>query len=377
MLQRKKDFHLRTCLAKQLFPQEKMLETSIGSLSYDYLIIATGCDTNYFGNKELEESTYALKSISESLLARNRILLSLEEALNVRSAEQLEELMNFVIVGGGATGVELAGALADMRKSVLPKDYPDLDFSQMRIHLINAAPRLLAGMSEESSTKAAEILKKRGVILHLGISVKNYEKPFVELSTGERIRSCNVFWVGGVKANSLSGLSDESYNRGRIVVDEYNAVNGYEGIYAIGDTSLLISNRSSQGHPQVAQVALQMAKNLAQNLNNEATGSSTKKKFLYRDKGSLATIGRNAAVADIWKLHFSGPVAWWLWLWVHILSIIGMKNKVVVFIDWLWSYITYDVSLRLLIRPKMNRMYEETADDADCHPPRSITTAPQ
>ncbi|MCL1938069.1 MAG: NAD(P)/FAD-dependent oxidoreductase [Candidatus Azobacteroides sp.] len=363
--QKRKDFHFRTCLAKRVLPEEKRLETSIGSLEYDYLVIATGCDTNYFGNDRLKESTYALKSISESLLARNRILLSFEKAISVRSDEEFEALMTFVVVGGGATGVELAGALADMKKTVLPKDYPELNFNRMQIHLVDASTRLLSGMSEESSEKAAETLKKRGVIIHQDIFVKNYEKPFVELSFGEKIRSHNVFWVGGIKANSLPGMSDESYNRGRIVVDEYNAVNGYDGIYAIGDTCLLISDHSPKGHPQVAQVALQMAKNLAQNLNREVRGNSVKEKFVYKDKGSLATIGRNAAVADIWKLHFGGVVAWWLWLWVHILSIVGMKNKVFVFVDWIWSYITYDASLRLLIRPTMDAIYNSEDSQTD------------
>jgi len=212
IFQKKKDFHFRTCLAKRVFPEEKQLETTIGSLQYDYLIIATGCDTNYFGNDKLRESTYALKSISESLLARNRILLSFEKAVSVNTDEEFEELMTFVIVGGGATGVELAGALADMKKMVLPKDYPELDFNRMRIYLVDASPRLLSGMSEESSAKAAETLKRRGVIILQDVFVKSYEKPFVELSTGKKIRSQNVFWVGGIKANSLTGMSDESYN---------------------------------------------------------------------------------------------------------------------------------------------------------------------
>lgn len=358
--QNRKDFHIRTCLAKRVIPEEKILETSIGSLRYDYLVIATGCDTNYFGNDKLKESTYALKSISESLLARNRILLSFEKALSVKAEEKLKELLTFVIVGGGATGVELAGALADMKKTVLPKDYPELDFNKMEIHLVDASPRLLFGMSEEASAKAAETLKKRGVIIHQDIPVNNYDRPFVELANNEKIRSRNVFWVGGIKPNSLQGMDDSSYIRGRIVVDEYNAVAGYDGIFAIGDTCLLTTDkRYPKGHPQVAQVALQMAKNLAKNLNNLVEENSNKEKFVYVDKGSLATIGRNAAVADIWKLHFGGTIAWWLWLWVHILSIVGMKNKISVFIDWVWSYFTYDVSLRLFIRPKMNRMYED------------------
>lgn len=360
--QHRKDFHFRTCLATKVRPEEKVLETTIGSIEYDYLVVATGCDTNYFGNDALKESTFALKSISESLLARNRILLSIEKALSARSEEKIKELLIFVIVGGGATGVELSGALADMKKSVLPKDYPELDFDKMEIHLVDASPRLLFGMSEEASAKAADTLKKRGVIIHQGISVKDYQKPCVDLSNGEQLKSRNVFWVGGIKANSLVGILDEAYNRGRLVVDEYNEVVGHKNIFSIGDTSLLISDKSPKGHPQVAQVAIQMARNLAKNLNNEAKGNSLKRKFVYDDKGSLATIGRNAAVADLWKLHFGGTIAWWLWLWIHILSIVGMRNKVTVFIDWVWSYITYDVSLRLLIRPKMHKMYNDLDD---------------
>lgn len=356
--QNKDDFHVRTCLAKRVLPEEKTLETSIGSIDYDYLVIATGCDTNYFGNDSLKESTYALKSISESLLARNRILLSFEKALSVRTEGKLRELLCFVIVGGGATGVELAGALADMKKTVLPKDYPELDFNKMEIHLVDASPRLLSGMSETASAKAAETLKKRGVIIHQDVLVKSYERPYVELVTGEKLRSRNVFWVGGIKPNSLDGLQESAYNRGRLVVDEYNKVQGYEDIFSIGDTCLLISESSPKGHPQVAQVALQMARNLAKNLNYQMQGKTKWNKFVYSDRGSLATIGRNAAVADLGKLHFGGTIAWWLWLWVHILSIVGMKNKISVFIDWVWSYLTYDVSLRLLIRPKMNRMYD-------------------
>jgi len=357
--QGRKDFHVRTCLAKWVIPEEKILQTSIGIITYDYLVIATGCDTNYFGNDVLKDTTYPLKSISESLLARNRILLSLEKALSVRSEEKMTELMTFVIVGGGATGVELAGALAEMKKTVLPKDYPELDFDRMEIHLVDASPRLLFGMSEEASQTAADTLKKRGVIIHQDIPVKDYQRPFVELANGDKLRSRNVFWVGGVKANSLEGMKPESYNRGRLVVDDYNVVTGYNDIFAIGDTCVLTSEEYPKGHPQVAQVALQMAKNLAKNLNNEAKGKSEREKFVYSDRGSLATIGRNAAVADIWKLHFGGMVAWWLWLWVHILSIVGLKNKIAVFLDWVWSYLTYDASLRLFIRPRMNRMYED------------------
>ena len=259
---KRKDFHFRTCLAKQVLPEKKILETSIGSIQYDYLVIATGCDTNYFGNDKLKDSTYALKSISESLLARNRILLSFEKALSARTEEKVKEHLTFVIVGGGATGVELSGALADMKKSVLPKDYPELDFNKMEIHLVDASPRLLFAMSEEASAKAEETLKKRGVIIHQNIPVKDYKEPVVELGNGTELKSRNVFWVGGVKANSLAGLNDDAYNRGRLVVDEYNAVAGHNNIYSIGDTCLLLSDNSPKGHGQVAQVAIQMARTL-------------------------------------------------------------------------------------------------------------------
>lgn len=356
--QRDRNFHFRMCEAKNVDTQNKVVETNIGNILYDYLAVSTGCDTNYFGNDNLKETTFALKSVSESLLMRNRILLSLEEALSARDEDELKEILSFVIVGGGATGVELSGALADMQKSILPKDYPEIDFSKMEIHLVDASPRLLFAMSENASEKAAETLRHRGVIIHQEISVKSFEKPYVELADGSRIRTRNVFWVAGVKPNSINGLGETAYNRGRLVVNEFNQVNGYEDIFAIGDTALLLSDKSPKGHPQVAQVALQMARRLAKNLNN-IEGRHSWEKFEYVDKGSLATIGRNAAVADLGKFRFGGWFAWWLWLWVHILSIVGMRNKVSVFIDWVWSYLNYDVSLRLFIRPKFNKMYKE------------------
>lgn len=355
--QKQQNIHFRMCEAKLVLPQQNTLQTNIGDIKYDKLIIATGCDTNYFGNDALKESTFPLKSISESLLLRNRILLSLEESVGAKDEAELKEILCFVIVGGGATGVELSGALADMKKMILPKDYPEVDFSKMEIHLVDASPRLLFAMSEKASATAAKTLSDRGVIIHQNISVKSYGQPYVELSDGTKLRSRNVVWGAGVKANSLAGLSENAYNRGRLIVDGYNKVDGYDNIYAIGDTSLMMTDKNPKGHPQVAQVALQMARNLAKNMNGEQNGKE-KKAFEYVDKGSLATIGRNAAVADLGKFKFGGRIAWWLWLWVHILSIIGMRNRVSVFIDWVWSYLNYDVSLRLFIRPKYNKMYD-------------------
>lgn len=357
--QKRKSFHVRTCEAYDVDSENKILRTSIGTISYDYLVIATGCDTNYFGNDKLQDTTFALKSVSEAILMRNRILMSFEQALSTTNEEELREILTFVIVGGGATGVELAGALADMRKTILPKDYPDIDFSKMEIHLVDASPRLLFAMSENASEKASKTLKDRNVIIHQDIPVNSYEDKIVEMGNGVKLRSRNVFWVGGIKANSLNGLNPDSYFRGRLSVDEYNRVIGYDNIFSLGDTCIMLSDNTPKGHPQVAQVAMQMAKNLAHNLNDNAKEKKEFKKFVYDDRGSLATIGRNAAVADLGSFKFSGRVAWWLWLWVHILSIVGMKNKISVFLDWVWSYLNYDVSLRLLILPKFNKIYEK------------------
>lgn len=358
MFQKQKGIHFRMCKAERVMTEEKIVETSIGKIAYDYLVIATGCDTNYFGNESLKESTFALKSVSESLLLRNRILLSFEESLSAKNDEEMKEILTFVIVGGGATGVELSGALADMKKTILPKDYPEVDFSQMEIHLVDASPRLLAGMSPEASVGAAKTLSKRGVIIHQEVSVKSIENKVVEMSNGQQLKSRNIFWVAGVKPNSLEGMHEEAYNRGRLSVNEFNQVNGYTDIFAIGDTSLLISEASPRGHAQVAQVSLQMARTLAKNLNGKSK-SKKLEKFVYVDKGSLATIGRNAAVADLGKFKFGGTVAWWLWLVIHIMTIVGMRNRVSVFIDWAWSYFNYDVSLRLLIRPEKHDMYDD------------------
>lgn len=358
MFQKQKGVHFRMCKAEKVVPESKIVQTDIGDIAYDFLVVATGCDTNYFGNEGLKETTFALKSVSESLLLRNRILLSFEEALSARNEEELKEILTFVIVGGGATGVELSGALADMKKTILPKDYPEVDFSKMEIHLVDASPRLLAGMSPEASAGAAKTLSSRGVIIHQNVSVKSIENNTVAMSNETQLVSRNVFWVAGVKPNSLQGMSDSSYNRGRLQVNEYNQVNGYENIFAIGDTSLLLSDSTPKGHPQVAQVSLQMARRLAKNLNGKLKHKAFEK-FEYVDKGSLATIGRNAAVADLGKFKFGGVVAWWLWLLIHIFTIVGTRNRVSVFIDWAWSYFNYDVSLRLLIRPEKHDMYSK------------------
>lgn len=356
MFQKREDFHVRMCKATRIIPEDKMIETNIGTLGYDLLVIATGCVTNYFGKEELKKTTFALKTVSESLLIRNRLLLSLEDVLSAKNEAEFKELFTFVVIGGGATGVELAGSLADMKKGILPKDYPELDFSKMEIHLIDAAPRLLAAMSEKSSARAAKTLRDRGVILHQGVNVVSCEENDVVLGDGQKLRSRNVFWVAGVTPKPIPGLDEKAYERNRLLIDEHLRVKGYDSIYALGDTALLITKETPKGHPQMAQAAMQMARRLAKNLNGALKGHKPER-FVYKDKGSLATIGRNAAVADLGKFHFGGWLAWIVWLFVHIMSIVGMRNRMAVLIDWGWNYFNYDLSLRLLIRPKKSRMY--------------------
>ena len=348
----KKHVHFRMCELTGVIPEENKIETSIGSISYDYLVLACGCETNFFSNDSIKNTTLTLKSISDAIFLRNHILQSFEDVVTSNDPEETKKLLTFVVVGGGATGVELAGALADMKKFVLSKDYPEIDFSKMQIHLIDASPRVLAAMSENASFHVAKTLEKRSVIIHQNISVSSYENDVITASDGTVLYSKNVLWVAGIKGVSLDGLKPENYGRGnRIIVNEYGQVNGFENVFAIGDNAMMQTTDYPNGHPQVAQVAIQMANLIGKNLEKMRTGKQLKK-FCYKDKGSLATIGRNAAVADLGKLKFSGRFAWWLWLWIHIYIILGVKNKIVIMLDWAWNYITYDISPRILIRPK-------------------------
>lgn len=349
--QKKSHIHFRMCEVTSILGNENRVETTGGSVSYDYLIIAAGCDTNFFGDNSLRDTTITLKTVSEALFARNQILQNFEKASISKDPDEIKRLMNFVIVGGGATGVELAGALADLKRFVLQKDYPELDISQLQIHLIDASPRLLFGMSEKASKEASKTLIDRGVQLHQGVVVSSYKDQLVTTSNRQKIETSNVLWVAGITPHRIPGLEEVEHVRNkRIVVDANCRVNGWDNVFAIGDISYIETKRYPRGYPQVAQVAIQMGSYIAALLEKRERGKSYKD-FKYVDKGSLATIGRNAAVADIHQLKFGGRVAWWVWLWVHILSIVGVKNRLLVMINWAWSYVTYDLSLRLLIRP--------------------------
>lgn len=350
--QGKKHIHFRMCEVTNILPDQQLVETACGTIDYDYLMIATGCDTNFFGNDALKGRTITLKSVTEALDARNQILESFEQASIAKDPEEVRKLLTFVIVGGGATGVELTGALADMKNFVMGKDYPELDLSLMQIHLINASPRLLSAMSEYASAKAAETLRKRGVIIHQDVAVSSYEDELIIANDGSEIPTKNVLWVAGIKGNRIPGLDNSLYGRGgRLTVDPWCRVQQSDNIFAIGDIAYMETEASPKGHPQVAQVAIQMGESLAKNLERIETGQPLQP-FHYKDKGSLATIGRNAAVADIHRLKFGGALAWWLWLLIHIYAIVGVKNRIVIFLDWAWNYVSYDVSLRLLIKGK-------------------------
>ena len=354
IFKRRHDFHVRICTAERVIPQENRLETSIGDVSYDYLVIATGAGTNYFGDQTLAQRTMQLKTTSDALFNRNRMIESFEWALNTSNAEERRHWLTFVIVGGGATGIELAGALAEMRKFVLPKDYPELDWNEMRILLVDGGERLLNAFSQKSSEDVIRNLKDMKVEVLLKKFVKEYDGKKLTFVDGEQVVTNNVFWVAGVKANSLEGLPQDIYGRGNLLVDEFNRVQGMADIFALGDTALMVAENYPNGHPQVVQPSIQQASLLAKNLRHMIKGKPLRP-FKYMNKGSMATIGRNDAVAEISGIRFSGFFAWLLWLLVHLMSIVGVKNRLFIFINWMWSYVTYDQSLRLLIKPEVKK----------------------
>jgi len=348
------DFYFRLGEVNLIKPEEKCIETSIGSVKYDYLVIATGAATNFYGMSEVEKNAHPMKTITDSIKLRNRILRNLEMALLTDDREVMNSLMDFVIVGGGPTGVELAGALSELKRNVFPKDYKELDMTNMDIHLVDSGPRLLNAMSEKASAKALEYLERMGVKVHLNCAVKSYDGYEVVFNTGERLISRTLIWAAGVKGNPINGLRAESITRGnRLNVDEFNRVKGYENIFAIGDVALMEGDAAfPKGHPQMAQPAMQQGKLLARNIRN-MINKKPLKPFRYKDMGSMATVGRNKAVVDLKAFKFQGLFAWYVWMFIHLISIIGFKNKVLTLLSWIWNYFSYDKSNRLIIgRPK-------------------------
>lgn len=363
IFRKRKDFYFRMAEARMVDTEKKILQTSIGKIDYDYLVLAAGATTNFFGNKNIEEWAIPMKTVPEAMGLRNALLSNFERALTCATEEERQELLNVVIVGGGATGVEIAGALAEMRRYVIPYDYPDMDSSLMHIYLIEAGDRLLAGLSQESSQKAYEFLKSMGVDIQFGKMVTDYRDHKVVMKDGTEIPTRTFLWVSGIRANAMPGIDESHLGRGfRFKVDEYNRIPGVEDVFAIGDQCLQTSDAAyPNGHPQVAQVAIQQAKNLAKNLKliNQGADSSALTEFCYKNLGSMATIGRNKAVVEIGKFRSQGFFAWVLWLVVHLRSILGVKNKMMVLLNWLWKYVSYNDSIRMITYATKPREVEE------------------
>ncbi len=342
---------LRIAEVTAIDKNQQQIITNIGSLRYDKLILATGSKTNFFGQQQLPEFAMRMKTVPQALDLRSLILQHFEEALLTSDLAQRERLITFVVVGGGPTGVETAGALGELKKHVLPKDYPELDIRRMQIHLIEAGPRVLAGMSEQASEKALKFLKELDVNVWLNAPVKDYDGQVVTIADDKSISSQLLIWTAGVIGALPEGIPAEAIGRGgRLLVDEYNRVKALPNTYAVGDVALMQTEKYPNGHPMVAPVAIQMAEQLVANLRAEARQRKLRP-FNYFDKGSMATIGRNRAVVDIHKIRFQGFFAWFVWMFVHLMSIVGFRNRMVVFIDWFWNYVSYDRALRLIIRP--------------------------
>ncbi|PWV50518.1 NAD(P)/FAD-dependent oxidoreductase [Chitinophaga sp. S165] len=347
------NFFFRMAEVTGVRPEENILETGIGELRYDYLVLATGSTTNFFGNKIIEEHAIGMKSLIEAVQIRNYVIKQFEESLLLKDEEQVKAKLNFVMVGGGPTGVELAGAFAELRKYIMPKDYPELPVSLMNIYLIEGSNRILNSMSEHSSAKSLESLEKLGVKVLCNAVVKEYDGKTLTLSNGETLKTQSLLWAAGVKGIPVAGIPQESIlPNGRIQVNEFNQVNGTLNIYAIGDIAQMTTDpKFPRGFPMVAQVAIQQGGNLAENIVKmvKSAGKGLKA-FKYNDLGSMATIGRNHAVAEFAGMKLSGFMAWMVWMVVHLLSLLGFRNKLVVLSNWFYRYFTFDRGTRIIIK---------------------------
>lgn len=362
IFKKRKNFYFRMAEARSIFPEKKILQTSIGKVEYDYLVFAAGTTTNFFGNKHLEDEAMPMKTLSEAMGLRNALLSNLERSITCATEQERNELQNIVIVGGGATGVEIAGVLSEMKKYVLPADYPDMDSSQLNIFLIEAGGRLLSGMSPKSSEAAEQFLRNMGVNVCLHKKVIDYRDHKVILEDGMEIPTRTFIWVSGVKAAPIDNLPSECIGRGgRLKVDAYNRVEGMEDVFAIGDQCIMTADKDyPNGHPQLAQVAIQQGKLLAENLKRmEKKKKKALKPFHYRNLGSMATVGRNRAVAEFKKVKTQGWIAWILWLVVHLRSILGVRNRISVMLNWMYNYFTYDQSLRIIVYARKAKEVKE------------------
>lgn len=338
----------------------KNITTSYETISYDKLVLAAGSTNNYFGMANLAEETYGIKTVAEAAHTRDEILDRFERGALCKDKERRRQLLSFLVVGGGPSGVEIAGALGEMKKYILKKEYPELEPEDVTITLVEGAPALLGAMSSKSQQKALEGLQDLMVNVRLNTLMKDYSDKYVTFADGHKEYYETLIWTAGVKGEPMPGLPKETVGPGnRIIVDEYNRVKGYEdSLFAVGDVALMMTDKYPKGHPQMAQPAIQQAANLAKNMNRGEFSS----KFVYNDKGSMATIGKNKAVADLGKTSFSGFFAWLIWMIIHLISILGMRNKLSVLVNWFWNYLFYSTSLRLLLRPTKYPMRRHWGD---------------
>lgn len=351
IFQGKRNIHIRIAEVKEIHNATQTVVTDIGDFSYDYLVIATGCTTNFFGNQEIAGKAFPMKSTTEAMALRNRILMNFEDALQAKG-DDLEAIMNIVVVGGGPTGVELSGAFAEMKKNVLPKDYPDMDFSKLQVYLLEGGPATLGPMSKASQQKSKQYLEQLGVQVWTNSVVEQYDGVTVQLKDGRSIKTHNLIWAAGVTGNVPGGLPRELVQRGnRLKVDRYNKIDGLNNIYALGDIAYMETPKYPKGHPQVANVAINQAKLLGKNFKASLSGRNSWKEFEYKDPGSMATVGKRKAVVDLPKFSFQGRLAWFTWMFLHLMLILSVRNKLFIFINWAISYFTNDTTLRLILLP--------------------------
>ncbi|MEM6514944.1 MAG: NAD(P)/FAD-dependent oxidoreductase [Bacteroidota bacterium] len=352
ILKRFKNTYFRMANVSTIYPQKKQIKTSIGHIDYDYLVIATGTKTNFFGNDQIEKYSMPMKSVPQALNIRSLILQNFEKAAIADSIEKKKAYLTFVVIGAGPTGVELSGAIAELKNNILPREYKDLNPDLMQIHLLEGSERVLPPMSEHASKKAEEFLKELGVIVHCNTIVKDYNGDTITTDSNLELRSETVIWAAGVTGTPITGLKETALHAKtkRFKVNRFNQIDGYDTIFAIGDMAYMQTDEFPDGHPQVAQPAIQqgqlLGKNLKKHLNN-----GKMKEFSYFDKGTMATIGRNRAVADISRLKFGGFFAWFIWMFVHLMALVGFRNRVIVFFNWTYNYINFDKAARLIIRP--------------------------
>lgn len=351
-----KNTSVRVCEVLGIETEKNLIKTDIGTIEYDYLVLAIGTTNNFFGNQHIADQALSMKSVSEALLIRNTLLENLEKAVLTNDEDEKNGLLNIVIVGGGPTGTEIAGTLAEMRNKILPKDYPEINFAEMKIHLVEGSSNVLNSMAPVSKAKAHEYLINLGVITHMNSLVKDFDGKQVFLEDGNTIRSSTLIWAAGVTGNKINGINPESIGKaGRFWVDSKFKIKNYSNIFAIGDIALLPTELFPNGFPQLAAVALQQGTFLAENFW-KLSKKQPLKDFKYVNKGVMATVGRNKAVVELPFLNFHGFFAWLTWMVVHLLLTLGVKNRIVIFINWFWSYFTFDQSLRLIIKPKIKKL---------------------